>query len=98
MESQNLLSEGRECQLYSKTSSGILAVEDSVDLDNVHGDQAACVSDHFHGEMRLTITETATHRCTDSWGLAWVQRIHVEAQMQGIALWTHNRYSLAHHL
>src|SRR5579875_401521 len=95
---QNAFAQSREDQFYGEARGGVLAVQDSVDLNHVHGDQALGGGDQFHCQVRLTVAQAATYQRADAGGFAWVEGVHIQAEMDGIVMLAGDGDGAAHDL
>src|SRR5579884_1916731 len=80
---ENFFPQSGTYQFNGQRGSFVFVIQQGVDLDDIHGDQPTGVADVFHDEVRLAIAEAAAYRRADARRLLRVQRVQIEAQVDG---------------
>src|SRR5262249_33915136 len=83
---QNFLTECREYQLDGEQGRSVFAIENGIDLNNIHRDHTLALVHHLHSEMGFSVAKPTTNGSSYSWCFVWVERIHADVEMdRGVA-------------
>ena len=92
-----LLTQRRKRELDRQLGSGVALIEDRVDFDQIHANLLARLRDQLHRQVRLAVGDAAQHRRADAGCLDWIERIHIQANMEARRIHAHTHDRLFHH-
>src|SRR5258705_6957041 len=83
---EDRLPESARDELDREGRGAVALIKDRVDLGDLDGPQLPRRGEHLHRELRLAVCEAATHRRPDPWRFVRIERVHIERQVDAVAL------------
>src|SRR5438094_6776570 len=94
----NFLSKGRHDKFNRKQSGRVFSIENWVHFNNIYPNQVTRISDEFHGQVSFSISQTTSYWSAYAGRMYWIERIHIEAQVNAITGFSRNGKRLAHNI